>query len=71
MVLEAIQCEFGDELLAHHIAGENNAIAGEISRDKVDVAVLRLRELTSKEPVHVTIPAKWRDTSRLLRTVRG
>ena len=71
MMLEAIQCDFWVELLAHHIAGEDNVIADELSRDKVDVAVLRLRELTSKEPVHVTIPAKWRDTSRLLRTVRG
>ena len=71
MMVEAIQCEFGVELLAHHIAGEDNVIADELSRDKVDVAVQRLRELTGEEPVHVTIPAKWRDTSRLLRTVRG
>ena len=71
MMLEAIQCEFGVELLAHHIAGEDNVIADELSRDKVDVAVRRLRDLADEEPVHVTIPPKWRDTSRLLRTVRG
>ena len=71
MVLEAIQCEFGVELLAHHIAGEDNVVADELSRDKVDVAVQRLRELTGEEPAHVTIPTKWRDTSRLLRTVHG
>ena len=71
MMVEAIQCEFGVELLAHHIAGEDNVIADELSRDKVAMAVQRLREMTGEEPVHVTIPAKWRDTSRLLRTVRG
>ena len=71
MVLEAIQCEFGVKLLAHHIAGEGNVIADELSRGKVDVAVQRLRELTGEKPAHVTIPEKWRDTSRLLRTVRG
>ena len=71
VMLEAIQCEFGVELLARHIAGEENAIADELSRDKVDVAVQRLRELTGEEPAHVTVPAKWRDTSRLLNTVRG
>ena len=71
VMIEAIQCEFGVELLAHHIAGEDNVIADELSRDKVAMAVQRLREMTGEEPVHVTIPAKWRDTSRLLRTVRG
>ena len=71
VMLEAIQCEFGVELLAHHIAGEDNVIADELSRGKVDVAVQRLRELMGEEPVHVTVPAKWRDTPRLLRTVRG
>ena len=48
MMLEAIQCEFGVELLAHHIAGEDNAIADELSRDKVDVVVQTLRELTAR-----------------------
>ena len=43
MHLEAVQCEFGVELLAHHIAGEGNAIADELSRDKVEAALVRLR----------------------------
>ena len=58
MMLEAIQCEFGVELLAHHISGEDNIIADELSRGKVDVAVRRLRDLTDEEPAHVTIPSK-------------
>ena len=71
MHLEAVQCEFGVELLAHHIAGEDNAIADELSRDKVEMALVRLRELTGMEPVKWNIPAKWRSTANVLNAVRG
>jgi len=71
MHLEAVQCEFGVELLAHHIAGEDNVIADELSRDKVLAALVRLRELTGKEPVKWNIPAKWRSTANVLNAVRG
>jgi hypothetical protein len=71
MHLEAVQCEFGVELLAHHIAGEDNVIADELSRDKVLAALVRLRELTGSEPVKWNIPAKWRSTANVLNAVRG
>ena len=71
MHLEAVQCEYGVELLAHHIAGEDNVIADELSRDKVLAALVRLRELTGKEPVKWNIPAKWRSTANVLNAVRG
>ena len=70
MLLEAVQRHFGIEVLAQHIAGEDNVIADELSRDKVDVAVRRLRELTGVEPIHVTIPDEWRNTAQVLRVVR-
>ena len=71
MLLEAVQCHFGVELLAHHIAGTDNVIADDLSRDRVAKAVAELKRLTGKDPVRITIPAKWRDTSAILVAVRA
>lgn len=70
MLLERIQLEFGVELLAHHIAGEDNVIADDLSRDRVERALERIRKMTGREPVRVMIPDEWRDTSAIRAAAR-
>jgi hypothetical protein len=71
MFLERVQCHYGVELMAHHIAGEDNVIADDLSRDRVEKAIEDLRRLTGKEPFRVVIPAEWRDISTVLAAVRA
>jgi hypothetical protein len=71
MHLEAVQCHYGVEILAHHIAGVDNVIADELSRDRMHAALERLRVLTGTEPVKYEIPQQWRDTSNILRFVQS
>ena len=73
MLLEKVQVEFGVELLAQHIAGEDNVIAGDLSRDRVERAVVErmIRRITGREPVRVLIPDEWRDTSAIIAAVRA
>ena len=59
------------ELLAQHIAGEDNVIAGDLSRDRVERAIERIRRMTGREPVRAMIPDEWRDTSAIVAAVRA
>ena len=56
MLLEKVQVEFGVELLAQHIAGEDNVIANDLSRHRVERAVERIRRMTGRESVRVMTP---------------
>ena len=71
MLLEKVQVEFGVELLAQHIAGEDNVIADDLSRDGVERAVERIRRMTGREPVRFMIPGEWRDMSAIIAAVRA
>ena len=71
MLLEKVQVHFGVELLAQHIAGEDNVIADDLSRDRVERAIERTRRMTGREPVRVLIPDEWRDTSAIIAAVRA
>ena len=71
MFLERVQCHYGVDILAHHIAGEDNVIADDLSRDRVEKATRELRRLTGKTPIHVTIPPEWRDISEIVATARA
>ena len=69
--LENAQRTFGIELLAHHIAGEDNKIADDLSRGRIREAVARLRALAAgAEPAEVAIPAEWRDISQVVRAAK-
>jgi len=57
--------------LAHHIAGVDNTIADDLSRDRVHKAIDDLRRMTGREPYRVQIPAKWRDISGIVNAVRS
>ena len=71
MLLEKVQVHFGVELLAQHIAGEDNVVADDLSRDRVERAIERIRRMTGREPVRVLIPDEWRDTSAVIAAVRA
>ena len=71
MLLESVQCHYGVELLAHHIAGVDNTIADDLSRDRVNKAIDDLRHMTGCEPYRVQIPTKWRDISGIVNAVRS
>ena len=71
MLLGCVQCCYGVELLAHHIAGVDNTIADDLSRDRVAKALEELRHMTGCEPYRVDIPAEWRDISAIVAAVRS
>ena len=60
---ENIQCHVGVEVLLHHIAGEDNVIADDLSRDRVARAIETLEKMSGVAAVHVELPARWRDIS--------
>ena len=67
---ESVQCHVGVEVLLHHIAGEDNAIADDLSRDRVARAVETLEKMSGVAAVRVELPARWRDISRVTNAVR-
>ena len=69
MWLESVQCFVGVELRLHHIAGEDNVIADDLSRDRVARAVTTLQSMPGRAPVEVEIPAEWRDISTVVDAV--
>ena len=71
VLLEKVQVEFGVELLAQHIAGNDNVIADDLSREHVERAVERIRRMTGREPVRALIPDEWRDTPAIIAAVRA
>ena len=71
MLMERVQCCYGAELLAHHIAGVDNTIADDLSRDRVAKAVEGLRHMAGCEPYRADIPAEWRDISAIVTAVRS
>ena len=68
--LESLQCSVGVELRLHHIAGDDNVIADDLSRDHVERAVMALRSMSGRAPVEVEIPAEWRDLSAVVDAVK-
>ena len=71
ILLERVQCHYGVELLAHHIAGVDNIIADDLLRDRVAKAIEELRHMTGCEPYRVDIPAGWRAISAIITAVRS
>ena len=70
MWLESVQCFVGVELRLHHIAGVDNVIADDLSRDHVARAVVALQSMSGRAPVEVEIPAEWRDLSAVVDAVK-
>ena len=67
---EAIQQHVGVEVLMHHIAGEDNTVADDLSRDAVERAVEALRTMAGVQPVLAVVPPEWRDVSVIIRAAK-
>ena len=67
---ESVQLHVGVEVLLHHIAGKDNTVADDLSRDEVERAVRDLRRMSGAVPVHCEVPPEWRDISVVLKAAR-
>ena len=67
---EATQQYVGVEVLLHHIAGEDNKVADDLSRDAVERAVAALRTMAGVQPVFTEVPPEWRDISMIVRAAK-
>ena len=67
---EAVQQFVGVEVLLHHIAGKDNTVADDLSRDEVERAIRDLRRMSGTEPVHWEVPPEWRDISVVVKAAR-
>ena len=68
---EAIQQFTGVEVLLHHIAGVDNTVADDLSRDAVERAVETLRTMAGVQPVFAVVPPEWRDVSVIATAERN
>ena len=57
-------------MLLHHIAGEDNKVADDLSRDAVERAVAALRTMAGVQPVFTEVPPEWRDVSVIVRAAK-
>ena len=55
-------------MLLHHIAGVDNKIADDLSREERERAIAELRRLSGEEPQRWAIPDAWRDISAIVAT---
>ena len=67
---ESVQLHVGVEVLLHHIAGKDNTVADDLSRDEVERAIRDLRRMSGSVPVHCEVPPEWRDISVVLQAAR-
>jgi hypothetical protein len=67
---ESVQLHVGVDVLLHHIAGKDNTVADDLSRDEVERAVRDLRRMSGAVPVHCEVPPEWRDISVVLKAAR-
>ena len=65
---ENVQRHVGVEVLLHHIAGVDNKIADDLSREERERAIVELRRLSGEEPQRWAIPDAWRDLSAIVAT---
>ena len=67
---ESVQLHVGVEVLLHHIAGKDNTVADDFSRDEVERAIRDLRRMSGSVPVHCAVPPEWRDISVVVNAAR-
>ena len=67
---ESVQQHVGVEVLLNRIAGKDNTVAGDLSRDEVERAIRDLQRMSGSMPVHCEVPPEWRDISAVVKAAR-
>ena len=63
---ESVQRHVGVEVLLHHIAGTDNTITDDLSRNERERAVKTLERLSGVQPQQWAVPDEWRDVSAIV-----